>query len=71
MVLLLLKVFSDIDTLSLVVDIFGDSSPHFGHIHLVLGKSTGLVRADVVGTSHDLARSDFLDEVLLLKHLLN
>lgn len=37
--------------------------------HLVHGEGTSLVWADVVGTSHDLARGKLLYEVLVNKHL--
>lgn len=39
--------------------------------HLILSKSTGLVRADVVGTTHDFTGRKSLDKVLVLKHLLD
>lgn len=47
------------------------TAPDLGPSHLVLSKSSGFIRADVVGTSHDLARGQSLDEVLVLKHFGN
>jgi hypothetical protein len=47
------------------------SLPHVGQSHLVLCQSSSFVRADVVGTSHNLTRGELLDEVLILEHLLD
>jgi hypothetical protein len=37
--------------------------------HLVHGESTSLIRANVVSTAHDFARSELFDEILINKHL--
>jgi hypothetical protein len=39
--------------------------------HLILGKGSGLIRADIVRSTHNFTRRKSLDEVLILKHLLD
>jgi len=51
------------------VDLNNISLPEGGHSHLVLSESSSLIRANVVGSTHDLTGSESLDEVLLNEHL--
>jgi len=51
------------------LDLLVNTDEDIGDRHLVHGKGAGLVRADVVGASHNLARSKLLHEVLIDEHL--
>jgi len=44
------------------------SCPNFSYLHLVKCQRTCLIRADIGGSSHDLASSQFLDIVLVFEH---
>jgi len=44
------------------------ASPHAYDLHLVVGKGTCLIRADVVCTAHDFARGKLLDIAIILEH---
>jgi hypothetical protein len=57
-----------IDFLIHIVDF---ASPDFHDFHLILGQSTSLVRADVICAAHDFARTQTLDIIVILKHLLD
>jgi len=48
-------------------DVF--ANPNVSDLHLVKGECASLVRADVSGTAHNLASSQFLHIVVVLKHL--
>jgi len=58
---------------SLFVDFLGDidvlASVDTGDFHLVKGKGTSLVGADVVCTAHDFTRGKTLDVIVIFKHL--
>ena len=43
--------------------------PKVGDSHDVLGECSGLIRADIVSSSHGLASVQMSDEIVLLSHL--
>jgi len=47
------------------------AAPHAGDLHLIFSQGSRLVRADVVGTAHDLARLQLLHFVVILSHPAN
>lgn len=51
-----------------ILDLVIFTSPNLSPGHLILGKSSSLVGANVVGSSHNLARAQLLDEVVILEH---
>ena len=53
--------------LSSLSDLFLEVGSLYGH--LVLGQSTGLVGADLIGVAHGLGRLHAADKVVLLLHL--
>ena len=59
---LLVLVLLDVERVVLATE------PEGGDLHLVESQGASLVRADVGGTSHDLAGGQLLDVVLVLEH---
>lgn|ERR1719162_1864938 len=54
-----------------LIDVDGPSNEEVGHGHLVHGQGSGLVRADVVSSTHDLTGGKTLDVVLVFQHSLD
>jgi len=58
------------NVLSIVdLDCLVNTNVDVGHSHHIHCECSGLIRANVVGTAHDLARSKLLHEILIDEHL--
>lgn len=54
-----------------LIDHHNFTGPDSKDLHLILGKSSGLVRANVISTTHDFTRGKTLHIVVVLQHALN